>query len=64
MAQDFKASFDLGATDKAIFTVDADGVALAAIQALAAENKALRTTIHRLERRMTRLERYRDKRRR
>lgn len=34
MAQDFKAAFDLGADDKHIATVDADGVALAAIQGL------------------------------
>ena len=34
MAQDFKAAFNLGADDKHIATVDADGVALAAIQGL------------------------------
>jgi peptidoglycan hydrolase CwlO-like protein len=34
MAQDFHAAFGLGATDTAIPTVDADGVALAAIQGL------------------------------
>jgi hypothetical protein len=34
MAQDFYAAFGLGETDRAISTVDADGVALAAIQAL------------------------------
>lgn len=34
VAQDFKAAFDLGADDKTIATVDADGVALASIQAL------------------------------
>ncbi len=34
MAQDFYAAFGLGNTDKAISTVDADGVALAAIQGL------------------------------
>lgn len=39
MAQDFKAAFDLGNTDSGIFTVDADGVALAAIQALAAADR-------------------------
>ena len=38
MAQDFRAAFGLGNTDSGIFTVDADGVALAAIQALAAED--------------------------
>src|SRR6185436_16670668 len=52
-AQDFHAAFGLGASDKSISTVDADGVALAAIQALnqklEAENAALRTRVERLE---------------
>ena len=34
MAQDFHAAFGLGTDDKHIATVDADGVALAAIQGL------------------------------
>jgi hypothetical protein len=34
MAQDFRAAFGLGHDDKGIATVDADGVALAAIQGL------------------------------
>ena len=34
MAQDFYAAFGLGESDKGIDTVDADGVALAAIQGL------------------------------
>ncbi|MFC1805743.1 tail fiber domain-containing protein, partial [Planctomycetota bacterium] len=34
VAQDFHAAFGLGSTDKGICTVDADGVALAAIQGL------------------------------
>jgi hypothetical protein len=34
MAQDFRAAFNLGEDDKHIATVDADGVALASIQAL------------------------------
>src|SRR5207249_2453898 len=34
MAQDFRAAFGLGTDDKHIATVDADGVALAAIQGL------------------------------
>jgi hypothetical protein len=34
MAQDFKAAFGVGETDSGITTVDADGVALAAIQGL------------------------------
>jgi hypothetical protein len=42
MAQDFAAAFGVGADDRQIATVDADGVALAAIKALKAENDALR----------------------
>ncbi len=34
MAQDFAAAFGLGSDDRSIGTVDADGVALAAMQAL------------------------------
>jgi trimeric autotransporter adhesin len=34
-AQDFRAAFSLGDTDKAIATVDADGIALAGVKALA-----------------------------
>src|SRR5205814_2057312 len=34
MAQDFKAAFGVGDSDKGITSVDADGVALAAIQGL------------------------------
>ena len=53
MAQDFKAAFNLGADDKHIATVDADGVALAAIQGLnqklERENAELRTRLERLE---------------
>lgn len=41
MAQDFRAAFGLGPDDRHITMVDADGVALAAIQALAKENAAL-----------------------
>jgi hypothetical protein len=37
MGQDFHAAFGLGATDKGIATVDADGGALAAIQGLNAK---------------------------
>ena len=43
MAQDFYAAFGLGVDERHISTVDADGVALAAIQALAAENAALKS---------------------
>jgi len=49
MAQDFKSSFDFGSTDKTIYPLDENGVALAAIQALnekverlASENAALK----------------------
>jgi len=34
MAQDFKAAFEVGESDTGITTIDADGVALAAIQGL------------------------------
>jgi hypothetical protein len=34
MAQDFKATFNVGSSDRTILQVDGDGVALAAIQAL------------------------------
>ena len=69
-AQEFRAAFSLGDSDKAIATVDADGVSLAAIQALvkrterlARENDALRHTntelrseLGALEERMGRIE--------
>ena len=42
MSQDFRAAFGLGNTDKGIASVDADGVALAAIQALKSELDALK----------------------
>ena len=49
VAQDFRAAFGLGHDDKSIATVDADGVALAAIQGLSqkieAENTALRSEL-------------------
>ncbi len=63
MAQDFKASFRLGATDESIFVVDADGVALSSIQALyrklrasEAENARLREDLARLDERLEALE--------
>jgi trimeric autotransporter adhesin len=63
MAQDFYAAFGLGADDKHIATIDADGVALAAIQGLnqkvedlqaevqqrAAENAELKARVEKLE---------------
>jgi Chaperone of endosialidase len=55
MAQDFMAMFQVGSSDRTILQVDADGVALSAIQALyqrvqriEEENRALRTEIDRL----------------
>jgi hypothetical protein len=63
MAQDFTAAFGLGDSERYINTIDADGVALAAIQglyaknqALEAENAALQTQIDDLETRLTALE--------
>jgi hypothetical protein len=41
MAQDFRATFGLGDDDRTYFAVDAQGVALAAIQALHAEVQRL-----------------------
>ena len=60
MAQDFHAAFGVGADDKHIATVDADGVALAAIQGLnqklEAETKTKDARIATLERRLADLE--------
>ncbi|HEY9171650.1 MAG TPA: peptidase S74, partial [Verrucomicrobiae bacterium] len=59
MAQDFRTSFGLGLDDVSIATVDADGVALAAIQGLnqkleetRAENAELRKRLMELESRI------------
>ena len=63
MAQDFYAAFGLGQGETTIATVDADGVALAAIQALAKENEELKlenrelhTRNAAIEKRLARLE--------
>jgi hypothetical protein len=56
MAQDFKAAFGVGASDKAIFQVDADGVALAAVQALHTELQALQDENDELRARLAKLE--------
>ncbi|HEY0548440.1 MAG TPA: hypothetical protein VGF13_02495 [Verrucomicrobiae bacterium] len=49
MAQDFRSAFAVGENDRTITTVDADGVALAAIQGLnqkvEEENGALRAAL-------------------
>jgi len=42
MAQDFYAAFHVGEDDRHITSIDEDGVALAAIEALHAENRTLR----------------------
>lgn len=61
MAQDFRAAFGLGENDTTISTLDADGVALAAIQGLnlklEAERDALRAENAELRERLTRIER-------
>jgi hypothetical protein len=67
VAQDFHHAFGLGDSDRTISTVDADGVALAAIQglnakleqengALKAENQTLRSDLDALAERLARLE--------
>ena len=63
MAQDFYDAFGLGDSDTSIATVDADGVALAAIQALyqrtqelEAENAGLRQQLNQIESRLAALE--------
>jgi hypothetical protein len=62
-AQDFRTAFGLGDTDKAIATVDADGVSLAAIKALVQrttelrrENEELRAVLAEVHRRLAELE--------
>lgn len=49
MAQDFYAAFGTGQGPKGISTLDTCGVALAAIQALAKENDALKQRLSELE---------------
>lgn len=56
MAQDFYAAFGVGEDERYISTIDADGVALAAIQALYAENQALESRVTDLEMRLAALE--------
>jgi hypothetical protein len=45
MAQDFYAAFRVGEDDRHITTIDEDGVALAAVKAVHAENRALRADV-------------------
>ena len=56
-AQDFRAAFGLGGNDVSISTVDAQGVAFAAIQALARENAELKNSNAMLHRRLEAIER-------
>jgi len=49
MAQDFYAAFGLGDSERYINTLDADGVALAAIQGLDAKNQALEAEVSTLK---------------
>ena len=49
MAQDFHAAFGLGKNETTISSIDADGVALAAIKALIKENDHLQERITILE---------------
>lgn len=56
VAQDFHAAFGLGNDDRSISTVDADGVALAAIQALYAENQEKEAEIAELRSQLAELE--------
>ncbi len=55
-AQDFRAAFGLGESDTGISTVDADGVALAAIQALVKQNAQLQKNIEELRARLDAVE--------
>lgn len=52
MAQDFGAAFGLGQDEAAISVVDASGIALASIQALAAQNRQLEARNAELEERL------------
>ncbi len=56
-AQDFHAAFGLGEDPLRISTIDADGIALAGVKALALENQALKTELALLRERLARLER-------
>ncbi len=49
MAQDLYAAFGYGADDRHITTIDADGIALAAIKALAAVNSEQQAEINDLK---------------
>lgn len=52
MAQDFHKAFQIGLDDRTIASVDADGIALAAIQALIKEIKSCKEKIEKLEQKL------------
>lgn len=56
MAQEFRAAFELGASDKTIQVVDGLGVSMAAIQALSREVRSLRNDNMELRKRLSRVE--------
>ena len=56
-AQDFHAAFGLGEDPLRISTIDADGIALAGVQALAIENAALKAELASLRADLARIER-------
>jgi hypothetical protein len=59
-AQDFHAAFGLGEDPLRISTIDADGIALAGVSALARENAALKAQLAALTARLDALERARN----
>jgi hypothetical protein len=59
MAQDFYAAFGVGEDDKHISTVDADGVALAAIKELYSRNRVLEAEVAELQRLVSELSKSR-----
>ena len=56
MAQDFYSAFGVGSDDEHISTIDADGVALAAIQGLYQQLKTLQEQNGELKNRVSELE--------
>jgi Chaperone of endosialidase len=56
MAQDFRAAFNLGADDKTLNMVDAQGVTMAAIQGLYQQNQELARTVQQQSRQIERLQ--------
>ena len=58
IAEEFHDAFELGNNEKYISTVDIDGVALAAIQALAKENEALKRRLDQLEKTIIELQQH------